>query len=55
MTRSKTEGDTYGTFYRVEGILNGINGIQLKVISIWLQRQIDNKFQFVTLKPDKEA
>jgi hypothetical protein len=47
--------DVYGTFYRVEGILDGVNGIQLKVITIWLRRQIDNKFQFITLKPNKEV
>jgi hypothetical protein len=45
----------YGTFYQVEGELIGNNGVNLSVTTIWLQRQIDRKFQFVTLKPGKES
>lgn len=45
----------YGTFYQVEGELIGNNGVNLSVTTIWLQRQIDCKFQFVTLKPRKES
>jgi hypothetical protein len=45
----------YGTFYQVEGDLIGVNGVNLSVITVWLQRQIDGKFQFVTLKPRKES
>lgn len=41
----------YGTFYHVEGELIGTNGVSLSVVTIWLKRQIDDKFQFVTLKP----
>ena len=44
----------YGTFYRVEGEIIGVNEINLSVITIWLKRTIDNKFQFITLKPKKE-
>lgn len=42
----------YGTFYQVEGELVGVNGVSLSVVTVWLQRQIDGKFQFVTLKPN---
>jgi hypothetical protein len=45
----------YGTFYQVEGDLMGVNGVRLPVVTIWLQRQIDGKFQFVTLNPRKES
>ena len=45
----------YGTFYQVQGELIGNNRVNLSVITIWLQRQIDCKFQFVTLKPRKES
>lgn len=45
----------YGTFYQVEGDLVGANGVRLLVITVWLQKQIDSKFQFVTLKPFKES
>ncbi|MEB3308651.1 MAG: hypothetical protein VKJ02_00290 [Snowella sp.] len=44
----------YGTFYRFEGELIGVNQRNLLVITVWLRRKIDNKLQFVTLKPKKE-
>jgi len=44
----------YGTFYQVIGELVGANGVILSVVTIWLKRQVDDKFQFVTLKPLKE-
>jgi hypothetical protein len=46
--------DQYGVYYRVKGLLQGPNGISLKVITVWLHRSIDQKFQFITLVPDKE-
>ena len=46
------KSNEYGTFYQVEGELIGVNGVSLSVITVWLQRQIDSKFQFVTLKPN---
>lgn len=45
----------YGTFYQVEGDLIGATGVRLSVVTIWLERQIDGKFQFITLKPRKES
>jgi hypothetical protein len=45
----------YGTFYQVEADLIGVNGTSLLVITVWLERQIDGKFQFVTLKPSKRS
>ncbi|MEL6555139.1 MAG: DUF6883 domain-containing protein [Cyanobacteria bacterium J06621_11] len=46
--------DEYGTFYQVTGSLEGVNANSLNVITVWLQRKIDNKFQFVTLVPNKQ-
>jgi hypothetical protein len=43
----------YGVFYQVAGELVGVNGVVLSVVTIWLQRQVDGQFQFVTLKPWK--
>lgn len=43
----------FGVFYRAEGILAGVNGINLSVVTIWIQRYNDNRFQFVTLKPKR--
>ena len=44
----------YGTFYEVKGELIGTNGKTLFVTTIWLRKQSDGEFQFVTLKPAKE-
>jgi hypothetical protein len=44
-----------GVFYQAVGELVGVNGVSLSVVTIWLQRQTDGKFQFVTLKPRKES
>ena len=41
----------YGTFYNVSGKLKSINRIELSVVTVWLLRQNDGQFQFVTLKP----
>ena len=41
----------YGTFFRVEGILEGPGGRSLQVALIWLQWKLDGTFHFVTLKP----
>jgi hypothetical protein len=46
------KSNEYGTFYQVEGELIGVNGVSLTLVTVWLQRQIDGKFQFVTLKPN---
>jgi hypothetical protein len=48
----KEKSNEYGVFYQVGGELIGVNGVDLSVVTIWLQRQIDGKFQFVTLKPN---
>jgi hypothetical protein len=45
----------YGIFYQAVGELVGVNGTKLSVVTIWLQRRTDEKFQFVTLKPFKES
>jgi hypothetical protein len=47
--------DEYGTYYQVNGILQGINQTKLPVITIWIQRKADQKFYFVTLKPNRGA
>ncbi|WP_277876342.1 hypothetical protein [Anabaena azotica] len=37
------------------GELIGLNQRNLAVITVWLQRAVDGKFQFITLKPNKES
>ncbi len=46
--------DEYGTYYQVIGELEGVNGVNLNVTTVWLRRKIDQQFQFVTLVPNKE-
>jgi hypothetical protein len=43
----------YGTFYRADGDLTGPIG-SLSVTLIWMRRNVDTRFYFVTLKPRKE-
>lgn len=45
----------YGTLYWVEGNLIGPNGRHLFVVTIWLRRNVDRIFQFVTLKPARRG
>ena len=42
----------YGSFYRVEGVIEGPTG-KLLVVCIWMKQAVDQKFRFVTLKPAK--
>jgi hypothetical protein len=41
----------YGTFFRIEGLMEGPTGDSLQVVLIWLQWKLDGTFHFVTLKP----
>ena len=43
----------YGTFYRIEGTLRGVNQFDLEVVTILLKQIIDEKYHFITLKPKK--
>ncbi len=52
---SEDGNNEYGTFYRVDGILIGVNGVDLSVTTIWIHRFIDELYQFVTLKPCREV
>jgi hypothetical protein len=44
--------DDYGTFYRVEGVIEGPAGT-LSAVCIWLKQAADGKFRFVTMIPAK--
>ncbi|WP_066377945.1 DUF6883 domain-containing protein [Anabaena sp. CA = ATCC 33047] len=44
----------YGTFYTIEGNLQGVNGQNLAVITVWLQSKHGGNFRFITLKPKKD-
>lgn len=44
--------DDYGTFYRVNGMIDGPTGT-LSVVCIWMRQSVDGAFRFITLKPAK--
>jgi hypothetical protein len=44
----------YGQFFLAIGKITGLDNCQLSVITVWVQRAVDQKFQFITLKPYKE-
>ncbi len=46
------KSNEYGTFYQMSGILKGLNGVELGVVTIWLATA-DGAFRFITLKPQK--
>lgn len=50
---SVDRANEHGVYYRIDAELVGVNGIALPVALIWLQRQSDGSFHFVTLKPRK--
>ena len=49
--RSKT---AYGDLFRIRGELLGPNGVDLKVITIWMTEEASRQTKFITLFPDKE-
>ncbi|HEX5397430.1 MAG TPA: hypothetical protein VFY06_00080 [Verrucomicrobiae bacterium] len=44
----------YGDKYRIRGTLNGPNGRQLRVSSVWMTEEATGRTKFVTLYPDKD-
>ncbi|WP_373528886.1 DUF6883 domain-containing protein [Nostoc sp.] len=55
-TNEAVEDNTneYGTFYTIAGYLQGVNGQNLVVITVWLESKDDGSFRFITLKPKKD-
>ncbi|MEH2012298.1 DUF6883 domain-containing protein [Nostoc sp.] len=50
----KDNTNEYGTFYTIAGYLQGVNGQNLAVITVWLESKHDGSFRFITLKPKKD-
>ncbi len=44
--------DRFGTFYEVKGMLQGVNGVNLGIVTIRLHESVDLNFRFITLIPD---
>ncbi|MGG6270124.1 DUF6883 domain-containing protein [Leptolyngbya sp. AN03gr2] len=45
------ETTRYGKKYVIRAILQGVNGVQLRIVTIWMVDDIETRF--VTLVPDK--
>lgn len=46
--------DHFGDFYRVDGVLKGVNETDLDVVTVWIIRTGEKEngvYRFVTLKP----
>jgi len=48
------ETDRFGDKYQIIGELSGLNGISLKIITIWMTEFDSGKTKFITLYPNKK-
>ncbi len=49
------EPNRFGDVYEIRGLLRGVNGIDLAVLTIWMIEYETKVTKFITLYPDKEA
>ena len=45
----------YGDKYQIYGELIGVNGVSLKVITIWMHETTSDLWKFITLIPDRRT
>jgi len=43
----------FGDFFEIRGTLRGLNGVSLRVKTIWIREHLQGNTRFVTLLPDK--
>lgn len=48
-----TETNRFGDKYEIKGRLTGLNGVSLKIVTIWITEFDSGKTKFITLYPDK--
>ena len=49
------EVNRFGDVYEIRGVLNGVNGVNLSVVTIWMIEYETKQTKFITLYPEKEA
>lgn len=49
------EPNQFGDVYEIRGVLSGVNGVNLAVVTIWMVEYETQQTKFITLYPDKEA
>lgn len=52
---SSDEPNRFGDVYEIRGVLRGVNGVNLAVVTIWMIEYETRQTKFITLYPDKEA
>jgi hypothetical protein len=43
----------YGIKFRIRSVLNGPNGVALRIVSIWATLEVSGETKFITLYPDR--
>jgi len=49
------EANRFGDVYEIRGILSGVNGVNLAVVTIWMIEYETQQTKLITLYPDKET
>lgn len=49
------EHNRFGDVYEIRGVLTGVNGVSLGVVTIWMREYQTGQTKFITLYPDKEV
>ena len=49
------EPNRFGDVYEIRGVLAGVNGVNLAVVTIWMVEYETQQTKFITLYPDKET
>jgi hypothetical protein len=49
------EPNRFGDVYEIRGVLSGVNGVNLAVVTIWMIEYEMQQTKFITLYPDKEV
>jgi hypothetical protein len=49
------EPNPFGDVYKIRGVLRGVNGVNLAVVTIWMIEYETQQTKFITLYPDKEV
>ncbi len=49
------EPNRFGDVYEIRGVLTGVNGVSLAVVTIWMVEYETKQTKFITLYPNKEV
>lgn len=49
------EPNRFGDVYEIRGVLSGVHGVDLAVVTVWMIEYETQQTKFITLYPDKET